>query len=184
MMKAPTAVVNNLVMKDQVVMMTDSTIKDKDKTEDLMVEEITITVEEEEITTKKSHVLIGKTMENVPMVTNVVSNTEMVVKIKLITTSKKITEIEDSVEEEEAVIMTVETTTITIEVEMVVDTNKELEVLAINLKKKVNALMVKDVDSSMVNLMTGKKDQEEFALNSKKVNAPMVINADLLMKKQ
>jgi hypothetical protein len=182
MMTAPTAVVNN-----QVVMMTDSTIKDKDKTEDLMVEEVTVmeeVMEEEEITTKKSHVLIGKTMENVPMVTNAVSNTEMVVKIKLITTSKKITEIEDSVEEEEAVIMTVETTTITIEVEMVVDTNKELEVLAINLKKKVNALMVKDVDSSMVNLMTGKKDQEEFALNSKKVNAPMVINADLLMKKQ
>ena len=182
MMTAPTAVVNN-----QVVMMTDSTIKDKDKTEDLMVEEVTVmeeVMEEEEITTKKSHVLIGKTMENVPMVTNVVSNTEMVVKIKLITTSKKITEIEDSVEEEEAVIMTVETTTITIEVEMVVDTNKELEVLAINLKKKVNALMVKDVDSSMVNQMTGKKDQEEFALNSKKVNAPMVINADLLMKKQ
>ena len=59
MMKAPTAVVNNLVMKDQVVMMTDSTIKDKDKTEDLMVEEITITVEEEEITTKKSHVSTG-----------------------------------------------------------------------------------------------------------------------------
>jgi len=58
-MKAPTAVVNNLVMKDQVVMMTDSTIKDKDKTEDLMVEEITITVEEEEITTKKSHVSTG-----------------------------------------------------------------------------------------------------------------------------
>jgi len=182
MMTAPTAVVNN-----QVVMMTDSTIKDKDKTEDLMVEEVTVmeeVMEEEEITTKKSHVLIGKTMENVPMVTNAVSNTEMVVKIKLITTSKKITEIEDSVEEEEAVIMTVETTTITIEVEMVVDTNKELEVLAINLKKKVNALMVKDVDSSMVNQMTGKKDQEEFALNSKKVNAPMVINADLLMKKQ
>jgi len=182
MMTAPTAVVNN-----QVVMMTDSTIKDKDKTEDLMEEEVTVmeeVMEEEEITTKKSHVLIGKTMENVPMVTNAVSNTEMVVKIKLITTSKKITEIEDSVEEEEAVIMTVETTTITIEVEMVVDTNKELEVLAINLKKKVNALMVKDVDSSMVNQMTGKKDQEEFALNSKKVNAPMVINADLLMKKQ
>jgi len=59
MMKSPTAVVNNQVMKDQVVMMTDSTIKDKDKTEDLMVEEITITVEEEEITTKKSHVSTG-----------------------------------------------------------------------------------------------------------------------------
>jgi hypothetical protein len=164
--------------------MTDSTIKDKDKTEDLMVEEVTVmeeVMEEEEITTKKSHVLIGKTMENVPMVTNAVSNTEMVVKIKLITTNKKITETEDSVEEEEAVIMTVETTTITIEVEMVVDTNKELEVPAINLKKKVNALMVKDVDSSMVKKITGKKDQEEFALNSKKVNAPMVLCADLLM---
>jgi hypothetical protein len=182
MMTAPTAVVNN-----QVVMMTDNTTKDKDKTEDLMVEEVTVmeeVMEEEEITTKKSHVLIGKTMENVPMVTNAVSNTEMVVKIKLITTNKKITETEDSVEEEEAVIMTVETTTITIEVEMVVDTNKELEVPAINLKKKVNALMVKDVDSSMVKKITGKKDQEEFALNSKKVNAPMVINADLLMKNQ
>ena len=62
MMKAPTAVVNNLVMKDQVVMMTDSTIKDKDKTEDLMVEEVTVmeeVMEEEEITTKKSHVSTG-----------------------------------------------------------------------------------------------------------------------------
>ena len=62
MMKSPTAVVNNQVMKDQVVMMTDSTIKDKDKTEDLMVEEATVmeeVMEEEEITTKKSHVSTG-----------------------------------------------------------------------------------------------------------------------------
>ena len=119
------------------------------------------------------------------MVTNAVSYMK-VLKIKLIITNKKITEIKDLVEEEEVVIMTVETTDLTmIELDFVVTVViTEKEELAFNLKKKVFAHMEQDADSRMVKMITDKKDQEEFALNSKKVNAPMVINADLLMKNQ
>ena len=116
------------------------------------------------------------------MVTNAVSYMK-VLKIKLIITNKKITEIKDLVEEEEVVIMTVETTDLTmIELDFVVTVViTEKEELAFNLKKKVFAHMEQDADSRMVKMITDKKDQEEFALNSKKVNVPMVLCADLLM---